>query len=214
MELLRQQLDEMRKSLEGYESLNTELDMLKMVKNEIVQAKDEEISLLNEKLDDMRAEVERVGTVSSELEAIKMERSEILQLREEEIEALKTKLSEVQSQQDCVSGQDSLNDAMKAELDSLKTQAKEYAELMESHKQLVCELEALKEACADLQQKSSEGGMCVSMEAGTGVDRGESSMGDSGVDKSDGDELLSSVKSAQAGVECRDSVCQTDDVSK
>ena len=210
MELLRQQLDEMRKSLEGYESLNTELDMLKMEKNEIVQAKDEEISLLNEKLADMRAKVETVGTVSSELEAIKMERSEILQLMEEEIEALKTKLSEIQSQQVCVIGQDSLSDVLTAEL---RTQVKEYAELLESHKQLVCELEALEEACADQRQKSSEGGMCVSMEAETGVDREVSKEG-SGVDKSEGDELLSSVKSAQGGVECRDSMCQTDDVSE
>ena len=199
MDLLRQQLEETRKSLEGYESLNTELDMLKIEKNEIVQAKDEEISLLNEQLADMRAEVESVGPVSSELEAIKFERSEILQLMEEEIEALKTKLSEVQSQT--------------AELESLRTQSKEYAELLESHKQLVCEMEALKEACADQQQKSSEGGMCVKMEAETGVD-GEGSTGDSGVDKSEGDELLSSVKSAQGGVECRDSMCQTDDVSE
>ena len=205
MDLLRQQLEETRKSLEGYESLNTELDMLKIEKNEIVQAKDEEISLLNEQLADMRAEVESVGPVSSELEAIKFERSEILQLMEEEIEALKTKLSEIQ--------QDSLSDVLTAELDSLRTQVKEYAELLESHKQLVCELEALEEACADQRQKSSEGGMCVSMEAETGVDREVSKEG-SGVDKSEGDELLSSVKSAQGGVECRDSVCQTDDVSE
>ena len=208
MELLRQQLEETRKSLEGYESLNTELDMLKIEKNEIVQAKDEEISLLNEQLADMRAEVESVGPVSSELEAIKFERSEILQLMEEEIEALKAKLSEIQSQQVCVSGQD--NYVLTAEL---RTQVKEYAELLESHKQLVCELEALEEACADQRQKSSEGGMCVSMEAETGVDREVSKEG-SGVDKSEGDELLSSVKSAQGGVECRDSMCQTDDVSE
>ena len=208
MELLRQQLEETRKSLEGYESLNTELDMLKIEKNEIVQAKDEEISLLNEQLADMRAEVESVGPVSSDLEAIKFERSEILQLMEEEIEALKAKLSEIQSQQVCVSGQD--NYVLTAEL---RTQVKEYAELLESHKQLVCELEALEEACADQRQKSSEGGMCVSMEAETGVDREVSKEG-SGVDKSEGDELLSSVKSAQGGVECRDSMCQTDDVSE
>ena len=59
MELLRQQLEEMKTAQEGYESLNAELDILKMEKNEIVQLKDSKIEELKAKLDDVQSEEQK-----------------------------------------------------------------------------------------------------------------------------------------------------------
>ena len=59
MELLRQQLEEMKTAQEGYESLNAELDILKMEKNEIVQLKDSEIKELKAKLDAIQSEEQK-----------------------------------------------------------------------------------------------------------------------------------------------------------
>ena len=59
MELLRQQLEEMKTAQEGYKSLTAELDILKMEKNEIVQLKDSKIEELKAKLDDVQSEEQK-----------------------------------------------------------------------------------------------------------------------------------------------------------
>ena len=53
---MKQQLAEVKTAQEGYESLNAELDILKMEKNGIIQLKDAEIKELKTKLNDIQAE--------------------------------------------------------------------------------------------------------------------------------------------------------------
>ena len=56
VELLKQQLEELKTAQEGYESLAAELEVLKMEKNEIVQLKESEIEALKAKLGDIQSE--------------------------------------------------------------------------------------------------------------------------------------------------------------
>ena len=56
VELLKQQLEELKSAHEGYESLAAELDILRMEKNEIVNRKESEIKGLKAKLDGIRSE--------------------------------------------------------------------------------------------------------------------------------------------------------------
>ena len=56
VELLKQQLAEMKSAHEGYESLAAELDILKTEKNEIVQLKESEIEALEAKLGDIQSD--------------------------------------------------------------------------------------------------------------------------------------------------------------
>ena len=55
VELLKQQLDEMRDTHDGYKSVCAELEILKLERNEIVQMKEAEIEELKAKLNDILA---------------------------------------------------------------------------------------------------------------------------------------------------------------
>ena len=55
VELLKQQLEEMRDTHEGYTSVCAELEILKLERNEIVQMKEAEIEELKAKLNDILA---------------------------------------------------------------------------------------------------------------------------------------------------------------
>ena len=56
VELLKQQLEELKSAHESYESLAAELDILRMEKNEIVNRKKSEIEELKAKLDGFQSE--------------------------------------------------------------------------------------------------------------------------------------------------------------
>ena len=55
MELLKQQLEEMKTAQDRFESMSAEFDILKMEKNELVQLKEAEIGELKAKLNDLEA---------------------------------------------------------------------------------------------------------------------------------------------------------------
>ena len=56
VEILKQQLEELKTAQGGYESLAAELDILRMEKNEIVQLKESEIKELKAKLSEIQSD--------------------------------------------------------------------------------------------------------------------------------------------------------------
>lgn len=227
---LRQQLEEMRTALDGNEALSSELDIVKMEKQEIVRMKEEEISALNATLDGMKQRIEELELMSSELDVLKMEKNEILQLKEAEIADLNSKLTDIQSQETSTS--EKTDEGLLAELEVLRSQAIKHADLTVSlsHRHLVEELEALKEACREQQSPSipTDKAECPAeetvMDVGVTQEAAADTEGDpvlettrvvnAGSQESSATEgALSTVKTAQADVESRDSTCQTDHVS-